>query len=239
MSEINKKLLHEFSEQEILNLLQNEQLLEKESESNPAAIVQGLEETFHSDVVSFAAYYNISPGNSKVKVSALYVFYRAWSKSPVSKTIFSVIINRMYERHGDHLLLNTDVFKISEHLFKILQKKKKKRRNLVIRNKHIGRFINKFQLRKDDTHFVHLNILYFLYDKWCYKNKVKNQLAYDTFKNYMAIFFTPKSNGKFWYFGVGKEVFNLFTEEQLMRLQKNDGFQFKQIKKKNITKKQS
>lgn len=176
------------------------------------------EDPVNKDVLTFLSKFNILPGTNRVKRGLLFNIYKAWSAYPIKRKEFLQICGKYFKvaERGNVYLINANVVKLSYDVYTTF---KRKYRLVTDRRRatHFENFINYYSLKKEN-YWIHINILYFLYDKYLYEKKVDRPLAFKNFEHFCRTYFELKNttNGKM--VSVSKNIENFFQEGQLERM---------------------
>lgn len=176
------------------------------------------EDPVHKDVLTFMSRFNILPGPNRVKKGLLFNIYKAWSADPIKRKEFIQICNKYLPTSGSGQMysINANVVKLSYDVYTTF-----KRKYRIISNRsqavHFENFLNYYSLKKED-YWIHINILYFLYDKYLYEKKVNKPLAFKHFEHHCKVYLQIKNttNGKLVL--LSKNIENFFQEGQLERM---------------------
>jgi hypothetical protein len=184
-----KKPLTELTDEEIIDLVgQNPSNLEKVY-------------NWPTDVMDFISYYNLKQGTEVVTSKLLYRLYRHWSKDPIPSKAFTSTLTDIFPSnrlgHSITILLDKSALNIHNELSKYLESMDKtKYKNWT---KHFTTYLNHYSIKKGGL-FINNNVLYNLYDKWCYKNHSKHLLGHKQFNKFCKLFFKHKVvKDQLWY----------------------------------------
>lgn len=179
----------------------------------------------------FLSNFQVIPGTYQIKSDLLYKLYQTTTKYYVVKKDFESILNRYLVNQlykGQRIYyINQSALKLTKKTYQLLNSTK---RNSKIKNPkykaHIEIFLNKFDIKEGKT-WVEGRILYHIYDKWIYKNKVSNYLNKVEFLNFLKLFFDYKqlTDNRLWWFQIDESYKNHITAEELQQL--DEGFKRK------------
>jgi hypothetical protein len=215
-----KKAITDLSDQEILESLNQN--------SSPEPIYN-----WPTDVMEFISFYNLKSGTDPVTTKLLYKLYSRWSQNPIIKKALSDTLTDIFPsvRYGRSvmILLNKDVLNISNELYKYLESiDKTKNKDWA---KHFTTYLDHYSIKKGGL-FINNNVLYNLYDKWCYKNHSKHLLGPKQFNKFCKLFFKHKViKDQLWY-AVDDSIKTHLTEDLINLMYKKKT----NAKKENKTK---
>ena len=176
---MNKKLPHTLTEDELLSQLKDE--------SHQTAI-----ESVGNDILLFISTYNIQSGKDRVHKSILYRLYKSWSKYPVSATKFGREISVYFGSAGNWTHINQNALKLS----KMAQEAFLKRKRVKTRSPHyksqVERFMKECDISKG-TFWLEAEILFDLYDEWCYSNNRSTQLTVQNLSALLKLYLKYKA----------------------------------------------
>ena len=219
-----KTSAHTLETDELLELLQQEQL----TEEGPV--------DYQDDVLNFIATFTIEPGTERIKQHTLYMIYKAWSKDPISKGQFQVKMGNYFESakisNSGAYLINQNAIKLTHAAYKYFSNKNV-RINSKAWAKHYENFLKFHSLTKGD-HWIHEEILYFIYDRFCHMTGIdkhpSQHLSKETFRIYSRIYLPEKDTKRGRLFGVSDNIVNFFQIGQLERMKKE--YEKEEVKKK-------
>lgn len=186
-----RKLPHEFSVDDLLKQLDEKTVAEPWKNTDHIKVSS-------NPILSFLQAYNIKIGTKKVKADTLYKLFRLWKKDTlIDKKNFNfqlhkyimtgIIRNKLYvfmnKEMGDILMLIESIKK--EHT---LDRTKSKHFRL-----HFETFLKKHEIKEGKLR-VESDILYHLYDTWCYK-RGKHPIPYNKFTTVCDLYLEYKSPG--------------------------------------------
>lgn len=218
--------------------LTEEELLKLLEEQNPE-LSQPVIENTNNDIIPFLSMNNITPGLFKINKRLLYAIYRNWSKAPISSFSFSLgtgIFLQSFRSGGEYFLINQDPLVLAKASYSKIGRIDKTKSPKW--KSHFENFLNKYSI-KSGSSWLESSILYYLYDKWCYSIKKKQQIGEKQFMNMCKLYFTKtKIDGSdaIW-FGLHDSIEQAFEPGQIERLRKVHNEKRKQPKKKTNKKK--
>jgi len=193
---------------------------------------------FEDDVLNFIATFTIEPGNEKIKQHTLYLIYKAWSQNPLKKMVFLNKMRNYFEScqvsGSAGYLINQNAIKLTHSAYKYFSN-----RNIRINSKawakHFENFL-KFHALDKGNFWIHQEILYFIYDKFCYATGLANHsskhFSKPTFFIYCQLYLPTKKTKKGILYGVTDNIQNFFQIGQLERMQKEYEKEKKKPKKR-------
>lgn len=221
------KSLNQLSDEELLKLLENPEDIDFVRENS-------------NDVLSFIHFFNIQPGRTKVKSYFLYILYKDWSKLPIKRKEFSLEMSKYLDLNSHSFFyIDRNHLKLLQKSYEILQKKSHND-PLLGKNKkiHFEHYL-KFYNIKLGNYWIEREILYFYYDKWCYKNKLKmNVLSEKNFNRFIKIYFKDvkmTKDYKIWV-NVDEKVLKI-TQEDIVRIRNSYAEKTKKDSEKSQRKK--
>lgn len=186
---------------------------------------------YKNDLPDFITFYNIEPGTHKVLKNHLFNLYRAWSSDPIERKAFGNELGQIFDSSQSSYYLNRKTKDLTQEMFKL--KRELTSKISLHRKRHFDAYLNHYSILKGRT-WVEGDILYYLYDKWCYDNKTKNALSYNTFLNFCNLYFrkarkTLNTLGGFYAVsGVEKHV----SGEEIEQIRNSKKRKYKEIKPK-------
>lgn len=194
---MSNKLPNEISDADLLELLN--------SKADHKYIVTS--SLTNDDIVMFLSTFNIKPGKEPIQARGLYKLYKDWSKSPINQYSFAHTLNKYYKRQGLYYLINLDVLDLAKSALDIIKKPNKRKTVRKSWRIHFQSFVDRYSL-KSGNFYVNDFILYYLYDKWTYDNRVRGRLGKEQFNEFCKLYFKLKRNrkkGSNW-FGIDKGI---------------------------------
>lgn len=206
---VSNKYPNKESTENLLDLLETNQVVDK-VKRDPS-------------VPTFIKALNIVPGTDQVRQTYLFTLYNKWIKSSITSNKFRMDLTKYFDYKDvkkvrfflvDLKALNLGV-KSKEAIFK--QDKTKIRTYTT----HFNNYL-KYHDIKSGTYWVEGYVLYYLYDKWTYKNNNRNPLGEIQFANFCNLYFKQKQQSKNHakYYGVEKTILNHVTTEHLQQIKK-------------------
>jgi hypothetical protein len=210
-----KNIPTEISTQELLELIKT--LPEEPVEPKPQLAVAKEEYVPKDVVLSFVMAFEIKIGEDKVYTRNLYKLFKLWSESDVSLKTFttrlSILIPSTYEYGKTYFYINKNWLNIA----KIIDEKKvkKTRHQYIPLNsiKKINKWLKSSNLKTGDI-YIEADILFFVFDTWCYRRKESTPRLV-SFTRYMKRIFNNKKfneDHQTW-FGVDEQIYNCITDE--------------------------
>lgn len=171
-------------------------------------------------VITFLRFYNIEPGNQKIKTTYLYKLYKDFTKNPHSSYTFAKKIGnyltRIAAKYGDHYLINQKVLNLSEKALEILKKNDvDNTHGSLPKKQHFDNFIKKYNIKpgtSDSWIWISTQALFNVYDKWSYSIKKKNPLSLNRFRDLCKVYFPFKQDQMTYYFKI--TPLDMMSEEQ-------------------------
>lgn len=210
---MSKKLPHQVSDQDLLDLIEKDKDLKVETLA-----------TNHNDVYDFIYANRLVKGNNIVTSKLLYKLYRNWSKNPVTRKTFSgdvaYLIENIHSNGQNNFKLNLNeniiLKKTLEHTKKLDKTHSKPYKT------HFDNYLNRYNI-KSGTFYVKDTVLYNLYDKWTYENKKKHSLNIINFKNFCKLYF-PKYRviKKVWWFPIDDSIIKYLSEDMKQEMIKGN-----------------
>lgn len=180
------------NKRKINSKLTDEQLLEaleqKESEVDFAKKLQ-------DDVLNFIIKFGVNPGKFRVRKKLLYHVYKNWSRNPVNDRTFNYTLNMYVDSNSSTVKISMSAFKFTEHAYETIRKElKPKKDSLASKKRHFESFIKRFDLTKPATRIgrqrIHVGVLIYLYDIYCYDKGYKEHLLTDKqFRSFLNLYF--------------------------------------------------
>ena len=212
-----QKLLHEYTEEELLKLL---------GEPTTEVTTSNEEDQIKNDVVRFVLFYDIKPGEENVNSKLLYKLYKSWSplkkdKATINQfnSIFLSIFARSHTSAPDPFKYPNRTFyridKSISHLF--LKMEQNRRKKIHIRSsKNYKRYAEEFMEMyniKPGSLYVEADLLYHIFDNYQYTKKRKI-ISENNFRDLFSLYLpTKRTEHYFLWFGVDESIKNLLTPE--------------------------
>jgi hypothetical protein len=210
-----KKLHNSFSEEELLNLLDQKETTEVKEDPK-------LE--YRNDIPLFLSAYNVLPGEHCVSKRVLLELYRAWSNKSVRPSTFYYHISKyliIHQKGPKHYyLINESAINISTKAYALVKENSIDKTKSPTYKKHFEQFLKDMNIVPGD-YYVETFILFKVYDNWHYSKKMKkNPLGNTQLFNYFKLYFTHrrKTDSQMQWFAVDRSILNNFTEQQLERI---------------------
>lgn len=213
----SNKHFDDFSEAELLKiaLKKDPEGIRKEEDFVP-----------QNNVIKFINDFDLKPGDFPVNVKALYAIYKKVNQNPLIHQSFSAKIKRYFKSTVSQVYLNKDLLKLDNKLILKQRPYRRSARSMKSIKPHMEAFIAAHNL-KEGTDKIPLYILFYLYDKWTYKNQTKTPLARPHFSAVLSMYFKqtylkPKKNDliqiRFSSLLLQKNVYNYLTQKELEEL---------------------
>lgn len=210
--------------------LNNEDLLKIISEETKASET----ELINNDIVNFVATFNISSGSFKITTLFLYKLYSYWSSKPVAHSIFTQDLATIVPISGKYAKISLNKSKITEHTVDIINKKTEKslKHNFTGMKNKTENFIKHYSLENGDL-LVNTKVLFYLLDKWLYKNNSKPITA-SNFTNILRLYFKNKKISDEYHFYINSSIYEHITKEEIEEIIKGTAkYEGKESFKKN------
>lgn len=172
-------------------------------------------------VFDFLAAYNILPGKHKIAEQLLFKLFKQFNKIyNKNRRQFNIDVGNYlphaYSGIKKFYLINQDYLQIGETLLKIVSGKKIKVNTSKAHINQFEAFMDQNSLHPDNL-FVEGDILYYVYNNWCDKNK-RRHMAYTKFLQLCEMYYEKKrmSNNNIYWFGVNENIKLLITKEQVL-----------------------
>lgn len=221
--------------------LPNERTLEELLKSLEENVQEDLFDS-SDDLITFLARFDIVPGEHIISVKLLYEVYSRWSKAPMKKTEFSSRINKYLpdKIYSDnrYLLINLTMFQLSDASYKLLIKNKKNATKIPRMKEHFEKFLSDNHIKRGNI-WLENHILYYMYDKWTYKNRKKHSLGPYQFDAVCRLYFEERNrmtHKRHWY-KVDESIFKSITKQQVREMRENLKQLYAKSKKKKTIKK--
>lgn len=234
----SKKPLNSLTEEELTRILEQTSVEDKNKIK--------IEEASTNDILEFISFYNLQAGTNVIPAKLIKRLYSHWSKNPVYAV--NAVLTEFFPTYLAHtgkiaFLLNQDAMNISKELFNFLDKPEIK--NNKSYRKHCELFLKKFDLKSGNFE-VCKEVIYYLYDKWMYSKRSKEQLSLKNLSSILKVylkFIAPHGRTIRGKFSISKSVLKHITLEEINQIEKgtlfNKNAKEKIIKKKNKQKKSS
>ena len=168
------------------------------------------------DIPLFISTYNIQSGTEPVNNKLLHRLYKSWSKNPVDEKAFSREINLYFTgKNGRSVNININALKLSKMAQdEFLKRKTVKSRSPMYRS-HLEAFMKHYGVKKG-TFWMRGEILFDLYQKWCYSNKSSTKLGPVQLTSILKLYFKfKKVCGGTMMFAVDQSITKHFSNERL------------------------
>ncbi len=174
-----KKLPHLASEQELLDAI---------SKDEPTHTVLIQQPTFGNDIVSFLSFYEIKPGQDKVRFAMLFHLYKLWSKDPVSKETFAKQLSiYMGKSERGYYSINLGTLRLTEEAFRLVNEQTVNKAKSVPWRRHYEDFLTHHSITTG-KYYIESYILFMLYKEYIVTTDRK-ALSYVQFNNLSKVYF--------------------------------------------------
>ncbi len=211
-----KKSTHSLDTEELLGILETDETPQGEAEI-----------VYKNDMLTFISTFALEAGENKIKQHTLYNIYKAWSKDPVKKSEFILEMANIFDttqaKTSTCYLLNSSAIKLTHDAYKYYTNEATVRPTSKIWKQHFENFL-KFHSLTPGPYWVHANILYFIYDKYCHATGLdrssKTYMGKATFFLYCSTYLERKKYGrKGRYYGISDNIKSFFQIDQLQRME--------------------
>lgn len=193
--------------------LSEEELLKALEESQDDVGVKTIE--YKNDVLSFFSFYNIQNGTDRVNKKLVFKIYREWSDQPLNSHMFMDAANLFLENDRYYFFINQDTISLTVSAYKSIQARKRDMTKSRNYQKHFRTFLDHHDI-KTGLIWIPNFVLYYLYDKWTYHNKMKRPMAKSTFLKFLPVFLPKRKRSKeIAYHAVGRGIYKHITKEQV------------------------
>jgi hypothetical protein len=170
--------------------------------------------TSTNPVIAFIQTFEIKEGKNKIPLPSMYKLFTAWwNKGGFTATKFHVEFSSYFAKHGHgdnyshfHYKLDNNVNDIIKHTEFYRKSREQNKVKSKFYRRHFENFLNKFNIKAGSLH-VEGDVLYHLYDTWCYKNK-RIPLTYNSFVSICSLYFDQKyfKNSEIVWYGVDSNI---------------------------------
>jgi hypothetical protein len=199
----------------LLNKLTNEELLEQIKNEE-----ETVEEDYFNDFLSFISAFKIGNGEHRVYLTDLYKLYKEWSNNPLTRNSFSHEVGKYFtvvvtrgkrvvhiDAHPSHIL---------KELYEARNKRNKTKSKVHSKPwiNHFNAFLKAKNVEKGH-YYLEAEIIYWLYDKWCYETKRKSHISYLTFIKFLDLNFERKRilSSRRYFYGVDEKIKEQYSEK--------------------------
>lgn len=145
------------------------------------------------DILTFAIDFNIKAGKFKIKNDILYSIYKNWSKKAKPREKFSKALGRLVEiDNKGNSFISVSAIKLHQDLYEFLNKKSRPKEKVRSYKSHFESFLKYYGFESGDF-FIKESSIYYLYDKWTYKNKNKSSLKEQTLLKFCSMYLPVKT----------------------------------------------
>lgn len=211
-----KKLPHELDTNDLLALIeQNQPVLVELKDTDTPEIIEDHEK--HGDVLSFLSQFNIIGGTNPIRKNLLYSIYKAWSVGPLKRKDFisscnELLVNGQFNTY----LINQNAIKLTYDAYV----KFKKHFSVIKSQKFAVQFqdyLNHYSITGGE-YWIHVNILFFLYDKFTNEKKYQRSLKLQFFDQFCKLHLKLKVTSKGKMYAVSPNIEGFFQPGQLDRM---------------------
>lgn len=209
-------LPNQISTEELLDIIKNQKI--QDNLPQPKQKLVQTETWESSDIyLSFVMAFNLIPGEHLVHYKVLYALFKQWNNNDnislrVFLSNFAKYLPYKLISHKKHFCINASAVNLSI----ILEKEKSKKQVNVVSKlveNRIVKWLKDCKLEKGSI-FVERDILYHLFDTWCYNRNlspsVKKSFTYVCTKHLNKKLLSKNTIP---WFGVNEEVYNCLNEE--------------------------
>jgi hypothetical protein len=159
-----------------------------------------------NEILSFFKAFKIESGENDINKYLIFDLYKKWSKHPVPRSTFSFQAAKYLKTNGNKFKINLNQFTLAKYVQEEYNLKKKDITKSKFYRKHFEVFMKEY-LISSGHHYIESHVLFFIYDKWCYKKFKDTKLGKKTFYKFCSIYLSKKLvNGVFWY-GINETFF--------------------------------
>lgn len=145
------------------------------------------------DILTFLVNFNVKTGKFKIRTNVLYSIYKNWSKDPKSNQKFSSYLGKIVHLdNGGNCYISVSSIKLHEDLYRYLSTKSRPKEKVRNYKTHFESFLKYYGFKPGDF-FIKESSIYYLYDKWVYKNKNRKPLNEPTILKFCSIYLTSKT----------------------------------------------
>lgn len=208
-----KKSAHTLETDELLELLEKKEVVEDKAVE------------YKNDVLGFISTFGIEHGEEKMKQHTLFTIYRVWSKNPLKKTEFLTEMRQYLQstriRQAMAFFVNQSAIKLTHSAYKYYTNENI-RFNSRPWAKHFENFL-KFHSLSPGERWIHGNILYFIYDKYCHATGLDKSpstyMSKDNFLMYCKLFLRQKHTKNGTLYAISDNIQSFFQIGQLARME--------------------
>jgi hypothetical protein len=169
----------------------------------------------NNDILLFISTYNIQSGDKSIAQKLLYRLYKSWSRNPLKSKTFTNEMLLYFTRVGNNLKINQDAIKLSKMAQDAFLKESRPRTKSPTHRAHFEAFMKHYGLSRG-TFWASTEILFDLYDEWCYSNKRSTQLAIKTFRSFLKLYFKSRRiKNRSTVFSVDKSITKHISNERI------------------------
>lgn len=214
-----KKVPHVLNTEDLLRVIESSHKEEPEKE-----VPEILEYT--NDILPFLSKFNIIPGDKMIKKNLLFSIYKAWSKNPKKKKEFILEMNKYFRVRSpdgsNYFYINKNAMSLTHEIY---QKYKKHNKKVTSRHwvQHFEDFLN-YHALESKNYWIHINILYFLYEKYLHERKLNTSpsaiLNKHNFESFCNLYLQKKITKDGPVYAVSSNIEAFFQPGQLERMRK-------------------
>ena len=208
-----KKSPHSLKTDELLDLLDGKE------------VIEDVKVEYKNDILGFISTFGIEPGEEKIKQHTLFTIYKAWSQDPLKKTEFLAQMrdflptSRISNSYG--FAINQSAIKLTHAAYKHFTNENHQLSGRR-RTKHFENFL-KFHSLTPGERWIHFEILYFIYDKYCHATGLDEHhtmyLTKEAFPAYCKLFLRHKNTKHGTLYGLSNNIESFFQIGQLQRME--------------------
>jgi hypothetical protein len=206
-----KKAIHEISIEELLKSLDGEDLSK-----------EAIAFSYTNPILSFIQTFELKAGKELVSDKVLHTLFKFWYKNEyidqrsfnhrLGTYIPSHVSNRRYYH------VNKNILELAQKTQELYLKRKRPRVKSKVWNTHFEKFLSDTGLEPGNV-YVEMDILYYVYNRWCDDTRKKSHLAHESFSEICKLNFESKRicRNKISWVGVNEKIKDLITLEEVER----------------------
>lgn len=209
---MTKKPLHEISIDELLKSLENEDLSK-----------EAISFSYTNPILSFIQTFELKAGKELVSDRVIHTLFKFWFKNEyINQRTFNYRMGAFIPSktigRKRYYLLDKNILELAQKTQELYFKHKRPRVKSKAWNTHFEKFMTDTGL-ESGTVFVEVDILYYVYNRWCDDTRKKSPLGYDSFRDICHLNFDSKRicRNKLPWFGVNDKIKDLITLEEVER----------------------
>lgn len=190
------KTITKLSEEELLNLIENES-----------------EELIESDYHEFISSYNLKPGNVKIPIKLVKNLYIKWNKSKKTNSEFLKLLHEDFNIEKGYIFLEKSPIDYIENTKLLRNINKIDKIKSSYYQKHFEKYLKSYNIKRGNL-WIKWYILNHFYDKWVWENKFKSKpLGFKNYRSFLMHNFEYKLDKNILYVKIDEEfVLNLNKE---------------------------